>query len=237
MPWTRKAGQTDQIAHNASGQSVAITFPQAVVVGDTIIAMTRYDNTVVGPAPDNMVVTDNLGNSWSKVGNAFFPDEFRVTVWQCNVTNGGSMTATMNTTSPATGITIAGMEYVGTGGGAFDQTANNTGTSTSANSGSTPTTTAADELLIGIVGDSFNGTPYTATGGWTKRAESNSSNGRCAFFDRIVSATGTYAMTATLSVSNAWCALICTFKEATQPEPGPKPVGRQFYLPVNQRAA
>lgn len=217
MAWTRTSGQTDQVGFNASGTSQAVTLPQAVVVGHIIMVSTRYDNTVGGTAPDTMTVSDGLGNTYTKVHNAIITDEHRINHWLAPVTTGGSAVITMSTSSSATSLTIMAMEYTPNSGsgGTLDQIKSATGTSTAGNSGSTSTTTAAEELLFATVSHTNNGGNQTAGSSFTKRLESSNAQGRMAMFDRIVSATGAYAITSTLAAgSYTWLAMITTIKDS-----------------------
>lgn len=92
----------------------------------------------------------------------------------------------------------------------FDQSSFNSATSTSITSGSTPTTTSANEVLIG---SNFTASAaVTPSGGYTSEG-----TGGIVFFDEFqdlkVSSTGTYASTAT-AASTVYYAGIATFKLA-----------------------
>lgn len=215
MAWTRKSGQTDLAVFNASTQNPSGTLLQSVVVGDAICVGLKYDNAASGTAADNHTVTDNLGNTYSKVVTAFIVDECRITLFLATVTTGGSCTITGHTASAASAMTLFAMEYVPptSVGGSDGTPTSNKATGTAISSGNI-TTTVADDLLFAMAGDTFNGTPYTAGSSFTKRGESNSSNGRCAFFDRIVTATGTYGASATASNSVSWVCAIMAVKDS-----------------------
>jgi hypothetical protein len=123
---------------------------------------------------------------------------------------GGNETITY--TLPGFGTEGFAAEYsVGTCTSAcFDQSSFNSTTSTSITSGSTATTSAANEVLVG-----FNITvsaAVTASGGYT-----NQGTGGSAFFDEFqdlkVSSTGSYASTSTAASTNYYAG-IATFKLA-----------------------
>ena len=210
----RVAGQTDQIADASPVTSVGMTFPQNVVAGNIIICFGRGANAVAGTYPDDMTASDTVGSTYVKDKTDVVVNEIRLSVFSAVVAASGANTVTLSSAGDgAGGRTIGGMEYTFVGGRTLDKTASAQGTSTAADSGNTATTTSASELLFGVIGDNFNGTPYTALGSWTKRAESGSGAGRCAFFDQIVSATGAYKCNATLTNSALWLAMIATYSE------------------------
>jgi len=136
-----------------------------------------------------------------------------------NIVGGASHTITI-TTSASKFSTLNATEYSGIAtSGSLDQTNVGTGTSTTLLSAATPTTTVADELLIG------NGTINTGTNSaWTAGAsytirgsETAGSSGSVSFLeDRIVAATGAYTAGASWSgASSNWICTVCTFKAPT----------------------
>jgi len=204
----RTVGQTPQAAGGIGIQSIAVTLPQAVVAGNAIMAIGKYRANA-----GTLTFSDNLGNTWANdtvfnndIDNGIIIGSAK------NLTTGGSCTVTFTMTDTADRMGIAVMEYSGfTGGAVFDKTVQATGTGTAADSGATPTTTAADELLIGGGGDSI-GQAHTWTNSFTLVAENTT--GRHSMGDRIVAATGAYNATATLSASTDWRMVIATYKMA-----------------------
>ena len=221
MTIARVAGQTDQIGVTTSGTSIGITFPQNVVAGNVIVLFGRGDNVSAGTYPDDMTVADNLGNTYVKDETHFTASEFRVTVFHSNIATGGACTATLTSAGDgAARRVIGGLEYTLAGGATLDKTAKTSGgPSTAPSSGATATTTAASELLFGAISDNFDGSPYTAGAGWTKRLDSGSAAGRGMMEDQIVSATGAYTANATSTGSVLWTAIIATYKEAAVAAP------------------
>jgi hypothetical protein len=215
MSITRVAGQTDQLAFTTSGTSIGMTFPQNVVAGNAIVCMGSGFNLNVGTYPNDGTVADTFGNTYAKDDSHFQVDELRVTIFSSTLATGGADTVTFSSAGDGTHRRcIAGMEYTFAGGATRDKVAHsNAASGTAVSSGATATTTAADELCFGAMADAFNGVPYTAGSGWTKRKESGSSSGQSMFEDKIVAATGTYTADATASNSVAWVALIATYKE------------------------
>lgn len=142
-----------------------------------------------------------------------------------NIVGGASHTVSMTTNAEQYSVLNAS-EYSGIAtSSSIDQTGSGTGTSTTLSSGNV-TTTQADELLVGA-GTISAGTDstFTATSSFTLRGSiGNADEGTVGYLiDRIVSATGTYAATATWGGSSgAWVAAIATFKAAAAGGTTPK---------------
>lgn len=140
----------------------------------------------------------------------------------------GTETSVQFTLSSSTTAVGVYSEYSGTDPTPFDKTAStasNTGSTIS--TGTTPTTTVADELLLAVVGISTVNSTVSASSwnnSFTEDYDAHATGGNAvggAFASRIVSATGAYTTTATLSASatNA-SAIIATF-EIRQPQTMP----------------
>ena len=209
MAIARVSGQTPQANGGTGIQSIAVTLPQNVVAGNAIMAVGKYRKDA-----GTLTFSDNLANTWGNdttepndIDNGILLGSAK------NLTTGGACTITFTMTDTADRMGITAMEYSGfTGGAVFDQFNNSTGSSTSPDSGATPTTTAADELLIGGLSiQGIAGTTITWTNSFTLLAE-NLANGRHSAGDRIVAATGAYNATATLNNSNGWRMVIATYK-------------------------
>lgn len=117
------------------------------------------------------------------------------------------------TGSGTLGVAILAAEYEGNL--VFDKKSFNTSTSTSLTSGSTATTAQANELLVGF---GCQGVGFlTEDGAYTNRISDVSDGTFCinSLADDVVSSTGTYAFTGTISVSSAYLAYIATFYEAS----------------------
>jgi len=200
------SGQTKQGAASSSATSLQITFPQNVVSGNTVVCGAKYRNGTPS-------FSDSLGNTWATDINDPNNDMGTMIGSIKSITNAGSMTVTFGTTTSATKIGLSCMEYSGfTGGAALDQSNTSTGSGTAFSSGSV-TTTAANELLFCAVSDSFNGTPYSWTSSFTLLTEGASGTSRASFADRIVTSTGTYTATATMSSTANYRSTIATYKE------------------------
>lgn len=214
MTIARASGQT-AIFVGSTTKPLTATFAASVVAGNAIMVFVKRSNSVAGTAPDDITVSDDKGNTYTRVNTVQVTDEHRTEIWRCaNVATGG--TVQMSMTVAGTNFAHLGMgamEYTFSGGAVNDQNTTATGTGTSVSSGNITTTVAA-ELLFGGVGDTFNGSPYTPTSSFSELGDSGGSQPRMQFQDRIVSSTGTYASTETASNSVTWSANIASFSEA-----------------------
>jgi hypothetical protein len=100
-----------------------------------------------------------------------------------------------------------------------DQTHTGTGINNSPSSGTTVPTTQASELLIGAIGGAYNTTTTFTAGGSFTALQSELANGGSSSSSvtiqpeyELISATGAYSATGTLSTSRDWSADIVTFK-------------------------
>jgi YD repeat-containing protein len=210
----------------ATGTSIAATVPAGgVAAGNSIIVSLAMD-----PASGTVSCTDTASNTYTldrdQINGSGTSGVRTVILSAHNVTalvNGNTITCTHPSLAARA---VSASEFSGLlASGAKDQATSATGSGTSPNSGNV-TTTQADELLIGAIGvegpsgDTFTpGTSYTTTerrgtsgGGATGNITVNPEY-------RIVSATNTYAATATLGTSRQWSAAIVTYKAAPPAPP------------------
>lgn len=113
--------------------------------------------------------------------------------------------------------TISVMEVSGAAASPLDQIASfaDIGGGTSHSTGNTPTTSQADELLIGF-GGTISTTTYTTDAGWTERLNvaTDGSHEGIITGSQVVSATGAYAYTFTTGSSVFTAQGISTWKAA-----------------------
>ena len=139
-------------------------------------------------------------------------------IWTAENIAGGNETITITCTGANCGYTVAtAAEYSGLAtSGSFDQSNLNAGaSSTSYTSGSTPATTQANELLVGVVGllsSSITCTPDTSTVSWSALDRSTGSSQEICTQQAIVTATGAYQANGTLSSAAAAVSIVATFK-------------------------
>jgi hypothetical protein len=91
---------------------------------------------------------------------------------------------------------------------------------------SSVTTTQADEVLIEFTAN-YDATTYTATGGFTERFDDGGPFYQ-AVADQIVSSTGTYSGSMTLTPSSAWILNMATFKMAGGAPAADQPTMRRW---------
>jgi len=128
-------------------------------------------------------------------------------------TSTGSKTWTLADLGFAVSVEIVITEVSGLANNTLDKTVSATGTGTTADSTNTATTTAANEIVLGIVG-SINTATWSCGTGFTLGARgSESGTGHsAALCYKVLSATGTPNFTATVGASMNWGAGAFTFK-------------------------
>lgn len=203
----------------SSGTSKTVVLPGPTRVGNTIIMCARSNpgsNTITS-------VADTAGNTYSVACPFNQNTAGGQVIWVyyalvTSASNAGANTITVTWSSSQTSCGVYGVEYDGLDPTApFDQHKEGGGLSgTAYNSGNTPTTTVADELVFGF-GTTVSDT--TAAGaGFTGRLVGTAGGDPQVgglVEDKVVSATGVQAATGTLSSSSSWCMSVATFKKAT----------------------
>lgn len=168
-------------------------------------------------------VADSKSNAWSTaVGpvsyNSAGVGSTRI-MYNTNITGGASHTFTLNLSSSEYAV-LSVIEFSGQEvGGTHDQTGSqNTSTDGVNESGTTGTTTQANEILIAAMSSSTAAvtTISAPSDSFTAAIEEEDAVNYvlAATAWRIVGATGTYSTTWTLGASRNACGCIATFKEA-----------------------
>jgi hypothetical protein len=177
-----------------------------------LIAIAEADTV----AQNGITVSDNKGNTWSRVISTPLAATFDLEVWASyNITGGASHTVTAADNGGGVDSLIIVEEWSGAAlTSAADQSVGATGTvSSAANSGASGTTTQADEVVIGAVAASGNRT-FTAGSGYSNGNKVNTTFSSLFFESQIVSATGAQTATATISANVSWVCQVATFKQA-----------------------
>lgn len=186
-----------------------VTLPNPVTQGNLIVVgLTNYYTTTI---PAN-AITDNKGNTYTKVNEANNSNDRAALFYAKNVTGGSSFTVYNDA-----GGTFSVHEYSSVATTSpLDQTNKKTGTGATVSSNSV-TTTLAGELYVGVAWSMGHNDTWTAGPGWTKRQEERANDvvERHASEDRVISIATTTAATFTTSSSDAYAAVIATFKPAT----------------------
>jgi hypothetical protein len=153
-------------------------------------------------------VSDNLNGSYTNIkqGN-LATDHDTCAVFYCDNTHSGSAPTVTVTGTGLSGFAIH--EFTGLATGGLDQSAFQNTSGTSATSGNTGTTTTASELVFAAVGTSGSGDTLTAGTGYTQME--NNPGGHLLTEYKVVSSTGAFAGTFTLSPSDEYAAFCCTF--------------------------
>lgn len=199
---------------------LTLTLPGSTTAGNRLLISVgafRYATTAI-----TLSVSDNKGNTpdashVSKTGtstNRFSLEIFSIPI----VTGGANHQVTVNGEAHDVTTVYLAMSVVEVSGIAatspVDKTAIDGGSGTSASSGNIATDNA-DDFLYGSVYDYTNAADVTAGGDFAEINEVDHTDGET-LQDQwdIVSATGTYASTQTLSASHSWYAAIVAFKAA-----------------------
>lgn len=217
------SGQTISRVQSKSGNtgssastSIAVTLNSAPVNGNTLIAVIATRGTSSG----RVTGITQTGATWTRATQATNSNSGGSTleIWYAsNVSSAGTL-VTVTQANLRSAIVVA--EYSGVlTASSLDVIQSNSGSSTSASTGTTVTTTQADELLIG--GFSLASSSYTLSSitnsfaSYGNNASTNSTSGNNAkvyALDRIVSSTGAYSTGGTISTNSKWAGAIATFK-------------------------
>jgi hypothetical protein len=194
--------------------TLAITVSAAVPVNNTVLVALVFQDT----NNPTVTVTDTAANTYTNNADVTDSGTNRTIVFSAPVTTALAVNGTITmhfsaSTSyiSASAFQVSGLILVSN----VDQTATASGTAAAMSSGTAATTTQAGQLLFGAFGSYVNGTPtFTPETGWTALTNEVVLLGIYPEY-RIVTATGAYAATGTLSSKpNDWGAAIVTYQGA-----------------------
>ena len=195
--------------NNNSGSgvsSIVVTLGANPTNGDVLVAVIG-DSATTG----NVSSVTSSGATWQRATQQAFGTVpyYETEIWYAyNVTGASAATVTVNfSASTAGGVTVC--EYSGLGtGNPLDQTANSSGNSAAAVTGTTATTTAASEVWVGgLCTGSASSSPLNSF-----TIVANPSNGTYStYLEYMASATGTANSGATITSAH-WSGCIATFK-------------------------
>jgi hypothetical protein len=194
-----------------NGSTISATWTSATTTGNLLVAIISFRGgsgvTVTPPAGIGWVAAVRANNS-TTVSTAIY--------YKVNANSqSGASTWGLSSSQRAT-LTL--IEYAGAATSAvLDMSATTTGTGVTGNSGTTPTTTQADEVAVAGISANNAGRTFSAqSNAFTEVSEINSGGGATGvatvFEEKIISATGTQNVSATISSSSAWAGVIATFK-------------------------
>ncbi len=181
--------------------TVTVTYASAQTGGDLNLVVVGWNDTTASVQS----VRDNLGNIYSLAIGPTSGTGLRQAIYYAANIKGGSNTVTVTFSQAAAYPDIRILEYRGVS--TLDVTAGASGSGATANSGAT-TTTAANELIFGA-NTVVASTKGTGTG-FTSRIITKP-NGDIAE-DRMVTTTGSYSASASLTGTKAWVMQMVTFK-------------------------
>jgi hypothetical protein len=210
-----------QVSSHGLGQtSISVTMPANVTTGNRLVV--EVADWSSGHATTSSV-TDSAGDTFTEVTTATGSDGTQLSVWTAPITqSGGTKPVILAKPTAKADMGIAVLEYSGlstaAGTGAVDQMASASGTTTSAravSSGSTPATTAPNELSIGFYADSGFGDALAADPGYTRRVNV-SPDGDIELFveDTIVGQGATPAPSVLTGAATIWEMATVVFKAA-----------------------
>jgi hypothetical protein len=199
------------VQQNTQSQSVIfnpLAYSAPNVAGNTLIAFGRFNGGSGAPT-----ISDTNHNTWVQLISITNGSDTNVIWVAYNAVAGSNNVTVAQPTQSALQMIIA--EYAGvTIVTPLDQSTSGTATSTSPSSGNV-TTAVANDLLLGFVSNSTtNGLTITPGASFTARA---TVNGNTYLEDRVVTATGTYSASATLSASVPWFAAVVALKGTQLP--------------------
>jgi len=190
--------------------SVSVAFPTANTAGNLILAFVRMSSST-----QTVTLSDSAGNTYIQaVAQVQNSDGSQVHLFYAKNTLGASantVTATFSSTNNHPWLAI--YEYKGLNTtNPLDQVASAQGSGSTPNSGATPTTTSGNELVFGAMGlaASYSGTQTVGSG--FSFLEQDTASSPAANESMLVTSTGSYTATFTLSGSPNWSAIVATFK-------------------------
>ena len=198
----------------ASATTIPVTLTTAPVNGNTLVAVIGTRST----SGNSITSISQTGATWKRAVSTIGTSGTTTEIWYAPNVQGAATAVTINQSSVRGAAII--MEYSGVFTvPALDQTANTTATSTAAVTGTTPTTTQANELCVGGIG--LVNSSYTLTSplnGFTSVASAATTSGSASVNAKIyaldltnVVTTGTQSSGGTVSTSSAWSGAIATF--------------------------
>ena len=198
-------------AVSTSSSSVAITYPAVQTAGNLNVVAVMWGDTTSAVSS----VTDIKGNTYARAVGPTTITGLTSAIYYAKSIAGGSNTVTVTFDQAASYPNVNVLEYSGLSTTSpLDVTSSATSSGTTANSGSA-TTTSANELIVGAGNPS---SAFTAAGSGFSNRIINSFGGISE--DKIVSSTGSYNATATLT-PGTWVMQMATFRASSNPPPPP----------------
>jgi hypothetical protein len=191
--------------------SCNLAFTGNNTAGSLIIVAVR-----IGATGRTVTVTDSQNNTYTQRINQVQGADHEVFVIDALKISSGANTVTVSSSGAAAIIRFAIHEYRGLAPfSAYDKSnsAQSGASGTALNSGNV-TTTKANELLFGV-GTTPNPATFSAGTSYTIREHVGVGGDKIATEDQIVSSTGAYSATETLSAADNWACAIVTYSDTT----------------------
>ena len=188
--------------------SLSQAFPGNNTAGNLILVFVRGSTT-----SQTVTVSDTANNSYSlAVSQTQTTDSHQIRLFYATSGTSGPNTVTATFSATNNHPWLAVFEY--TGASTLDQTAHAQGSGTSPNTGLTATTASNNELVFAglAVPNNSTATATAGTGFQMLLQDAPPNTSRAATEGQIVSITGQYAGTFSLSASTNWSAVVATFK-------------------------
>lgn len=203
-------GRVGSDTGTSSATSVTVPVARAVAAGDTVVVSAMLTNTKSNTVTGNVTATDTKGDTFQIVSDVNDGASGDRTLMLASIGGHALTTAdTITLTFPSTTEHHLAIDEL-SGVTGIDQKASATGAAgTNFNSGTTATTSSANELVFGVAGIQ-GGNTATWTGGFTALPTVLVSADQLATGYKQVTTTGQYAATGT--ASHAWMAAAATFK-------------------------
>lgn len=226
-------GQVCSNTADAASATITCVFPGNTTTGNLLVC--GFTNGTTGTITS---VTDGTNAQTQAVTATHASGQVTKIYYAANITGLTTPTVTVTFDSLAAFRRIVCAEYTGivtsSPVGVTDSNISDTGTSITTNDGSPPTTTAGNELIVGVATSEGSAATWSAGSGFTERAE-NSGNFRLVLVDKVETTGGTTAEALfTLSTTDEATAVMATFKAVDTGGGGPAAPKRTLLLGVGE---
>jgi len=211
-----------RVQGNAKGTSttnnISVTMASTPTSGNVLIAVIGMNTSSKNVSVTSIIQT---GVTWTLQVRSTNGSYLGIEIWLGVVGAGAATGITINLSGNAAYGGVADVcEYSGVAiSGYLDKTAINAGTSYQIDTGTTVTTTQADELWIGGGSPAGADTQSSPTNGFTLLDGVYYNYVSVSYLEKIVSATGTANSGTTIGVYHVWAGCIATFKASGAPPP------------------
>jgi hypothetical protein len=206
-PITHVQTATDNIG---SATSDTLAYGSNVSAGSLLVMSARVGDV---DGDKTWTVSDSVNGSWTRANGVFLSGHGELEIWYFPNAASGATTVTLSFGGSASSIRWSIHEYSGVATSSPLEQNNSASGANGLPNNYDVTTTAANQLLFGVLGLNVINT-VSPEPDFTLRAQVPAApNTRYATQDRIVSSAGTYAAEFSYSdTSNSWIAAVATFK-------------------------